>query len=443
MKILILTSSPIYNAAGIVALDLYNGLRGIEGNEVKMIVRPWKNYSDKNIIPIESYLDICFQKLLNAIHSILNKFKKINFGYKKKFKSEVITNPDYYIQDYDQTIIYFKTKKILKRAGFKPDIVIALFMTDFISFKNLYEINKLTDASIFLYLMDMAPFTGGCHYAWDCVGYTKVCGNCPALYSNNQYDQTYINYMFKKKYIENTKIYPITGSEWQYIQLSKSSLFKDKRKFKVLLSINENQYCPSDKDKARQELGLPDGKKIIFFGAVSISEKRKGFRELIETLNILSQRVEDPSKIHLAIAGNKIDGLKGMLPFSYTMLGYLGHNIFPMVFKAADIFVCPSIEDSGPMMINQSIMSGTPVVAFEMGVALDLVQTGQTGYRAKLGDTEDMANGIKKVLLCSNEEYSILSKNCRNLGIEKTSKRSFSNSIMRLISNQNVISNLK
>jgi glycosyltransferase involved in cell wall biosynthesis len=436
MKILIITSSPLYNAAGIVALDLYNGLSGIEGNEVKMIVRPWKNYSDKNIIPIESYLDICFQIFLSINHSILNKFKKIIFGYKEKVKSEVITNPDYYIQDYDQTITYFRTKKILKRAGFKPDIVITLFMTEFISFKNLYEIFKLTDASIFLYLMDMAPFTGGCHYAWDCVGYTKECGNCPALYSDNQNDQSHINYMFRKLHIEKTNIVPIAATEWQFMQLKKSSLFNDKRKFKVLLSINENQYYPSDKIKARKELGLPEDKKIIFFGAVSIDEKRKGIIELIKALNILYEKVEYPSIIHLAIAGNNGTKIKDMLPFSYTLLGNLDHSNLPKVYQAADVFVSPSIEDSGPMMINQSIMSGTPVVAFEMGVALDLVQNGETGYRAKLKDSNDMANGINYVLRLEGQEYKKISLKCRETGLSMCHSKKKMKELMEIFSNQ-------
>lgn len=437
MKILILTSSPLYNAAGIVALDLYNGISGIEGNKVKMIVRPWKNYSDKNIIPIESYLDIYFQKLLNINHSILNKFKKIIFGYKEKVKSEVITNPDYYIQDYDQTITYFKTKKILKRAGFKPDIVITLFMTEFISFKNLHEIYKLTDASIFLYLMDMTPFTGGCHYAWDCVGYTKECGNCPALYSDDQNDQSHINYMFRKLHIEKTNIVPIAATEWQFMQLNKSSLFNDKRKFKVLLSINENQYYPSDKIKARKELGLPEDKKIIFFGAVSIDEKRKGIIELIKALNILYEKVEDPSIIHLVIAGNNGAKIKDILPFSYTLLGNLDHSNLPKVYQAADVFVSPSIEDSGPMMINQSIMSGTPVVAFEMGVALDLVQTEKTGYISKLKDSTDMAYGLKYILELGETPYNQMNINCRELGLKLCHPQEQSKKLMELFKERN------
>lgn len=264
----------------------------------------------------------------------------------------------------------------------------------------------------------MAPMTGLCHYAWDCIGYTKECGSCPALYSKNHNDQSRVNYTFKKMYIDKTEIIPVAATEWQFKQLYSSSLYKDKRKFKVLLSIDEKQYCPANKTKARQELGLPNDKKIIFFRAGSASEKRKGFKKLIETLNILSEKMEDSSIIHLAIAGKTRVNLKGMLPFSCTLLGYLDHNTLPKAFQAADVFVSPSIEDSGPMMVNQSIMCGTPVVAFEMGVVLDLVITGQTGYRAKLKDNADLAKGLKYILKLNEQEYKKMSENCRALGLE-------------------------
>jgi glycosyltransferase involved in cell wall biosynthesis len=69
------------------------------------------------------------------------------------------------------------------------------------------------------------------------------------------------------------------------------------------------------------------------------------------------------------------------------------------------------------MMINESIMCGTPVVAFEMGVAPDLVHTGQTGYRAKLKDNEDLAKGIAQILGLSKDAYDAMSNNCRELGL--------------------------
>jgi len=276
--------------------------------------------------------------------------------------------------------------------------------------------------------------TGGCHYAWDCKSYLNSCGNCPALFSNNKNDQSFINFNYKKNYIEKSSILPIVCTEWQFIQLSKSSLFTNKSVHKVLLGIDDQLFKPGNKNEAKNFFHLPQDKKIIFFGAVFFDRFRnKGFKELIQALSIVKNDFSNSSNIHLAIAGNSTIELSECLPFKYTFLGYLNHEELAEAFRAADLFVSPSIEDSGPMMINQSIMSGTPVVAFEMGVAIDLVVSGETGYKAKLNDCKDLANGIMNVLNLKDSEYLNMSNKCRELGLQLCHTRVQSNQIMNII----------
>ena len=141
------------------------------------------------------------------------------------------------------------------------------------------------------------------------------------------------------------------------------------------------------------------------------------------------------SCIHLAIAGNGDKALNDIVPFDYTYLGYLNFNQLATAFQAADIFVCPSLQDAGPMTIRQSIMSGTPVVAFEMGVALDLVHTGETGYRAKLGNVGDLANGLKNIIELDLDNYNKMSCNCRELGLKLYCPPQQSKNIFNVIEN--------
>lgn len=198
------------------------------------------------------------------------------------------------------------------------------------------------------------------------------------------------------------------------------------------MSIDEKKYGIADKNKTRLDLNLPCNKKIIFFGAVRIAEKQKGYIELIEAFKILSKKIEDSTKIHLAIAGNISPDYNEVLPFSYTSLGYLNYDNLSKAFQSADVFVSPSIEDSGPMMVNQSIMSGTPVVAFEMGVALDLVHNGVTGYRAKYKDCNEFAEGIFNILELDNASYIQMSNKCRELGLKLCHQKVQSSMFMKL-----------
>ncbi len=405
LKIAVLTAPSPFYAAGILAYDLKNLLQKA-GHDCIIMTNTYFENNEKDIIVLPSKFG--------------NFIKRIDEAVKRRINKEGSTDDNYYMFGLKQRAYKPMHNRIISRLPFKPDYFIYLFPQYFLNAKDLYLLNKKTGVPILWFMMDMAPMTGGCHYAWDCEGYTKSCGCCPGIYSKNPKDKTHININFKKKYIEKTDIIPIAGSGWQYNQLMKSSLFRDKLKYKILVPINENHYYPTKKLEVRKELGLPVDKKIIFFGAASINEKRKGLSFLIKAFSILEDRLSTEKKrnIHLAIAGEVEEDLKINLSYSNTILGFMSHEEFPKAFQAADIFVCPSIQDSGPMMINQSIMSGTPVVSFQMGVALDLVKTGSTGYLAKLNDTTDFAEGIFKILELNKYEYNKLSNNCRALAKE-------------------------
>lgn len=417
MKILILSKNHPYKRSGTVAKGILDVLKSIEGNDVKLIVGVRDRYSDNDIVSIDNYLIDLKNQLQGKWEKLLKKVGILR-------NNKVITNPDYHVLDYDQTSTIHSTNKFLKKAGFIPDAVIVLFMPKFLSFKNLYEINQITKAPIYIYPMDMAPMTGGCHYAWDCESYVNKCGNCPAMYSDDENDQSRKNWEFKKKYIDKANIKVIYGTRYLYRQLKKSSIFKEKEMHYIPLSIDEELFKPGSMRDARKYHNLPNGTYIVLCGANNINHKRKGINELLEALKII--KAMNPSlKIHLAIVGRSTSDFTTSLPYDYSMLGRLSFEELVRAYQAADVFVSPSTQDSGPMMVSQAMMCGTPVVAYEMGVAVDLVITGKTGYRAKLQDSNDLAKGIMTILSLDRAGYEAISENCRDLCVKTRSKEKY------------------
>jgi glycosyltransferase involved in cell wall biosynthesis len=421
MKILILNTHNPLKASGIVALDLFNQLKE-NRHEVKLLVNNFDGNYPEGIISLESSVSAQRKLLKEKIEWRLNKLKKF-----LKLKDKIGTDPNYSFFQLDEKNQTYRTRRILDAAGMKPDMIIILFAKGFINTKNIYEMQKYTGAKIFWLMFDMAPFTGGCHYSWECNGYQVNCGSCPGLYSSDPLDISHKNLQFKKDFLDKVNIHILAGSEWQYQQASKSTVFKNKPIHKLLLPINPSVFKPVDKAKLRQGLKVDPNKKVIFFGAVGLSETRKGMQYLIESLIKLKELILKSDsglrdKILLLIAGRGFDTIAGSLPFESQYLGYLDNNYgIASAFQAAEVFLCPSIEDSGPMMINQSIMCGTPVVSFEMGVSLDLVISGETGYRARLKDSSDMALGIFNILNLNATDYEKLSVQCRNLGLKSCS----------------------
>jgi glycosyltransferase involved in cell wall biosynthesis len=412
MNIIIINDGNPFYGSGIVGLDLFKEFQK-KRCSVRLLVNEYIPNYPEGVISIETFY-LFWQK------KILNKFKKI-----LNLKTDnITTDPKYRFHELNEKKIYYDTKTLLKKAKIKPDIIFVLFAKEFINAKNIYELGQKTHAPIYWLMYDMAPFTGGCHYAWDCKRYQNNCGSCPGLYSSDPFDITYENLIFKKKYISKTNIQIIAASEWQYRQAKNSSLFSNKPVHKILLSIDPSVFKPVNKEEARLKFSIPSDKKVVFFGSVGLSDQRKGMVYLIESLKILKGIIKRTNpdlekRLLLLIAGERSEGIADSLPFESLYLGLLNNTSgIASAFQAADIFVCPSIEDSGPMMINQSIMCGTPVVSFEMGVAQDLVKDGETGYRAKIKDSVDLAQGIYSILALEPDKYKLLSYKCRKLAMK-------------------------
>ena len=333
-----------------------------------------------------------------------------------KVKLRLISNQDYYFQDQSRSALG-GVNELIQSLNFKPDVIIIHWVSNFISPEDIMALSMAYDATVILYLLDMAPLTGGCHYAWDCSGYMRECGMCPALKSSNASDMSHRIWMHKLQALRGIRLAVAAGSSWLEQQSKKSSLFSYRPIQKILLSVDSDIFKPAEKVSARQKLGLPLDKKIIFFGNQGIGLKRKGMSYLIEALQLLTADPDlDKTKFMIAIAGDQPRNFN--INIDFKSLGFLGTDeLLALAYQAADVFVCPSVEDSGPMMINESIMCGTPVVSFEMGVAPDLVHTGITGYCAKLKDSKDLARGIMSILSLGPEEAMLMSRSCRDIGM--------------------------
>lgn len=406
---MIFRNNPL-EVSGAVTLDLFNDFKA-KGHHVRLLVDQYDTRYPEGIVSMETSYSFWKKRTIN-------KLKKIF-----KLNKAIPTEKKYHFHEIDERKTFYNTSAFLKKAQIKPDAIIILFANSFINSKNMYELHKATAAPVYLMMYDTAPLTGGCHYSWDCKGYQNTCGKCPGLFSSDPHDSTYKNLAYKKEYMDKTDVHIVLASEWQQEQATQSAVFKNKPIHKILIAINPNIFTPVPNEFSRKKFNIPIDKKVIFFGAKSFYDERKGFKYLIEALKKLDELLaNDPRlrhKIFLLMAGEDADIIKKDLPFECLNVGKLDNSYgIASAYQAADIFLCPSIEDAGPSMVNQSIMCGTPVVAFAQGVALDIVLTGKTGYRAALQDSNDMAKGLHKIISLPDGELLQMKSNCRELALE-------------------------
>jgi hypothetical protein len=266
--------------SGAVSFDLFNEFKA-KGHNVKLLVNYYKPDYPDGIISMETTYLYWKNKVINKIKRTLGLQEKRNFVLR------------YHFHSFDDTKTLYSTKNLLKRAGIRPDVIIILFAKDFINAKNIYELNQKTGKPVYWMMYDTSPLTGGCHYSWECLGYQNSCGSCPALQSTDPHDITNRNLLYKKKYMDKTDVSIVVASEWQILQVQKSSIFRNRPIHKILISINPDVFKIVPKEISRKKTGIAFDRKVIFFGAKSFNDERKGSKYLLEALKILKEMLKD------------------------------------------------------------------------------------------------------------------------------------------------------
>lgn len=248
-------------------------------------------------------------------------------------------------------------------------------------------------------LSDMWAFTGGCHYAGGCINYEQECGYCPQLGSKRRNDVSHWLWRRKKRVYENINLTVVSPSSWLAKCARRSSLFHNVRIEVIHNGLDINKYKPIDKMFARDMLNLPKDKKLILFGAINaINDTRKGYNYLVSALNLYaSLPLKDNTEI--VVFGSSRPEEAPDFGMSVHYLGHLHDDIsLALCYSAADVFAAPSLEDNFPSTVLESLACGTPVVAFNVGGAVDMIEHKKNGYVANALRSDELSRGIDWIL---------------------------------------------
>lgn len=368
--------------------------------------------------------------------------KSIHFKiYLLKILRILLTKRKYSFYNLIEVFSIFPTNYLLKKFD-KPDIIILYWVSGLITSKDIYKLHQKTGAKLIWYPMDMAVVTAGCHYSWGCENYKNSCSNCPAF--NNSITASFAKFNLKKRnqYISKLNFHLISSSLEMDGQINASKLWQNNSTLKkIYVPINEKLYNPLDREKIKQNFGVDNNKVIIGCGLKKSSDfERKGFKYFLEALTILNQKYPQTNKsIQVLLIGEYVEDFIKKIPFSVIHAGYLNTEIqLAEFYNAVDLFISTSIQDSGPIMINQSLMCGTPTLSFNIGVAPDFVVNGVTGYVVEKMNSEAMADSINSFVAKHKIEKEKMRENCRDLAIEKFSSKTMQDGLLHLVSELNL-----
>lgn len=244
---------------------------------------------------------------------------------------------------------------------------------------------------------DIWPATAICHYARRCNQYTTKCTACPLLPRGILSNLQAKVWRKKMEILNKYNITFVACSRWLEGEAKKSALLKRQHVTSIPNTINSHVFCPKDKQKAREKLGIPvEGKRVILFVSQRVTDERKGLNYLVEALKKMT--AQDPTlkeKAVVAVLGGHSEEVGSLLPLPMISLGYVNdEQKIVDVYNAADVFVLPSLEDNLPNTIMEAMACGVPCVGFNVGGIPEMIGHMKTGYVAKTADADDLARGI-------------------------------------------------
>jgi glycosyltransferase involved in cell wall biosynthesis len=372
-----------FDGAGRAVIRLQRGLlqSGIDsivyvlhttGNNKKVKLLGWKK--NKNIsLFLRYFCSLIINKLLYYYWKPKSLF---NFGHSRVTYQEILS----VVSDND-TIIIHNTYDFLI-----PQFILKLFND-----RNI---------KIIMHPLDMEMITGGCHFNFDCECYEISCGYCPQLkkYSKNDPSSYHLN--TKKEIYKNIPLTWIVANNFVLQRLKNSAVYSNLHCASIAyMGIEPERYKDIAAHSAKKHFNFPIDKKIILFGCFDLSDKRKGAYVLKKIINSYVIVKDNLPKFELVTFGSKNGFRFDNVGFSWTHLGHISTSEeMNLLYRASDLLVSPSLDDTGPTILQEAFMNHLPLVAFNIGIAQDIVIDNVNGRLVSCYDNEQFGNAIYDIL---------------------------------------------
>ncbi|NJL47611.1 MAG: glycosyltransferase [Leptolyngbyaceae cyanobacterium SM2_5_2] len=286
---------------------------------------------------------------------------------------------------------------------------------------NYLAIHKLTeDKPAVFTLHDMWSFTGHCAYSFECDRWKTGCGKCPHLdtYPEIAYDNTAIEWKLKRWVYRRSSLVIVTPSQW-LANLAHQSILNIFPIHHIPNGLDLNVYKPLDSELGRAALGIPPNKRVLLFIAQNFNDPRKGADLLLSALQKLPDFLT--SNLILVTMGHGGEQWASTVSIPTLPLGYVGgDHLKALIYSTADIFVFPTRADNLPVVIQESMACGTPIVSFNVGGVPEMVRPGITGLLASPEDPDDLVAKITQILE-DDSLLQLMKQNCRKIALAEYS----------------------
>ena len=248
---------------------------------------------------------------------------------------------------------------------------------------------------------DMWPATALCHLTMGCRNFTVACQSCKYLPGGgSRNDLAAKVWRQKQRLLDEQTISFVACSRWLEDEARHSALLSGQTITNIPNPIDTRQFSPDDRQLAREAEQLPQDKRLMLFVCQNLSHANKGMDYLIEACNMLTEKYpEMRDQLGVVLLGGHADEMAEKMPFATFPIGYISdEERIIRLYRAADVFVLPSLSENLPNTIMEAMACGVPCVAFRVGGIPEEIDHMKNGYLAQYRSIDDLARGIRWTL---------------------------------------------
>lgn len=280
-----------------------------------------------------------------------------------------------------------------------------------------------------------------------CFDYSEVFNNSPyCLETKTSYQDfdSLLHYhvwsMKARAFSNRTDLIVTCPSNWLAQRAKNSKVLKDCDVRVLYNPINVVIFSPLDADVlAQKRASLELGERyLILFGAVGgTKNKLKGFLELQDALNKLSEVGAVKNQIVLGLFGASKSGISELYGFPVYEFGYISNESeMAIIYSTAHVTIVPSKIEAFGQVAAESLACGTPVIAFDTSGLKDVVVDGVTGLLAKPFSSDSLAEKIQQIINMESDNYLKLCKSARKHVIDNFSNEVISEQYKAILNEQ-------
>jgi len=257
----------------------------------------------------------------------------------------------------------------------EADVIHLHWVAGFLDYPSFFRKNK---KPIVWTMHDMNPIMGGFHYQNDLL----------ANEITHDREEKRLVQIKKDAYSNVINMSIVSPSSWLAEATQKSELLGNRSVQMIRYRVDLNVFHPRDKVEMRSLLNVPTDKKVYLIASQDLNDSRKG-------IDLVLPIIEHPvmQDVVFLLAGSNFKGKQ--YPNVIALGGITDELLMSCVYNSADYFILSSREDNLPNTMLESIASGTPLIAFNIGDNKEVIEENNCGLICNEISTSSLLEGVQ------------------------------------------------